>query len=113
MSMLKKLSALFRGTAHDAAQGVVDPALLQPLQRRRGIEQRLGGGEGLRRDRDQRMFGAEFAERLVERLQNRLELRTQVGGVNSPLCRQLLSERHHFFGGRLEGAGVGKSRTQS
>jgi hypothetical protein len=24
------------------------------------------------------------AERLVERLQNRLELRTQVGGINSP-----------------------------
>lgn len=31
MSMLKKLSALFRGTAHDAAQGVVDANALRIL----------------------------------------------------------------------------------
>ena len=31
MSMLRKLSALFRGTAHDAAQGVVDANALKIL----------------------------------------------------------------------------------
>ena len=65
------------------------------------------------RDHHRHVAVAANAERLVERLQNRLELRTQVGGINSPLRRQLLGQRHHLFGGGLKRAGVGQPAAQT
>src|SRR3546814_4406777 len=40
---------------------------VEPLQRRSGVEQRLGRRESLRRDGDERVLGAEFGEHFVER----------------------------------------------
>ena len=47
--------------------GSSTPRLVEPLQRRIGVHQRFGRGEGLRRNRDQRMFGIELGEHLGKR----------------------------------------------
>ncbi len=55
------------GQRDETADRIFDARLVEPLQRRIGVEQGFGGGEGLRCDRDQRMLGAEFGEDFVER----------------------------------------------
>src|SRR3546814_1414419 len=70
------------GQCDEATDRIFDPRLVEPLQRRIGVEQRLGRREGLRRDGDERVLGAEFGEHFVER-----------GAVDVPIGRASCRER--------------------